>query len=74
MTNNNQRKKNLLKTLSNTRRRGVVPKGTATLEEARKLIKNVPLSAEEALNQLKKLGFAGGTRRLSRRRSTRRFR
>jgi hypothetical protein len=73
MPENNQRKTNLLKRLLNTRKLGKIPKGTVSLEEARKFIKNVPLSPEEALNQMKKLGFAGGRRRSTRkRRSTRR--
>ncbi len=76
MPENNQRKANLLKRLLNTRKNASVPKGTASVKEVRKLLKNAPLSPEETLNQLKKLGFAGGrgkTRRLGRRRFARRL-
>ena len=68
MPENNQRKANLLKRLLNTRKNASVPKGTASVEEVRKLLKNAPLSPEETLNQLKKLGFAGGKRRSTRKR------
>ncbi len=68
MPENNQRKANLLKRLLNTRKNAPVPKGTASVEEVRKLLKNAPLSPEETLNQLKKLGFAGGKRRSTRKR------
>ena len=64
---------NQLKRLSNTRKHAVVPKGTATIEQAKKIVKHAPMSTKETLNRLEKLGLAGG-RRKTRRRHTRKHR
>ena len=58
--------RNLYKRLGNTRKRAVVPKGTSTINQAKKIIQNTPLTAQQTLNKLKTTGFLGGTRKQKR--------
>lgn len=58
----------LLKQLMNTRKIATI-KGVATLNQARKLIKNVPLTTPEIESQLKKVGFLGGKSKTHRRKT-----
>lgn len=52
--------RNLYKRLANTRKRTVIPKSIPTINQAKKIIKNTPLTAQQSVNKLKNMGLIGG--------------